>query len=166
MLNIFLTVHGLAAAQPAPVHLWLWLRGPSVSCHHAQRGSTHHADHQIYRILQKHLHPSREQRLCYCGLLWGWTGLFLCVYCCCSPSTVCCFMVGGCPTFFWIWSHAYCASQHHIKVIIILMILKLCCTSLMYFSFSLASQSCPPRHWSLYTVQISQTGILFVFFHN
>ena len=81
MLHVFLcsplalTVHGVAAAQPAPVHLWLWLRGPSVSRHHAQRGSTHHADHQIHRILQEHLHPPREQRLCDCGLLWRRTGV-------------------------------------------------------------------------------------------
>lgn len=72
--SLSLTVHGVAAAQPAPVHLWLRLRGPSVSRHHAQRGSTHHADHQIHRILQEHLHPPREQRFCYCGLLWRWTG--------------------------------------------------------------------------------------------
>ena len=76
------TVHGVAAAQPAPIHLRLWLRGPSVSGHHAQCGSTHHADHQIHRILQEHLHPPWEQRLCYCGLFWRWTGVWMCVCMC------------------------------------------------------------------------------------
>ena len=93
MLHIFLsstlslTVHGLAATQPAPIYLWLWLRGPSVSSHHAQCGSTHHADHQIHRILQEHLHTPREQCVCHCGLLWRWTGLWVNV-CVCKVTVI------------------------------------------------------------------------------
>lgn len=63
------TVHGAAAPQPASVHLRVRLGRPALGRHHAQRGPSHHADHQVCGILQEHLYSPGEQRLSHCGLL-------------------------------------------------------------------------------------------------
>lgn len=67
-------VHGVAAAQPASVHLRLRLERPAVGRHHAQRCPAHHADHPLRRLLQEHVHASGEQRLGDGGLLRGRPG--------------------------------------------------------------------------------------------
>lgn len=67
----FPAVHHASPAQPATLRLWVRPNGPSGCRDHAQHGEAHPAVVAVHRLLQEHIHPSREPGLLHAGLHTG-----------------------------------------------------------------------------------------------
>lgn len=67
----FPAVHHAPPAQPATLRLRVRPNGPSGRRDDAQHGEAHPAVAAVHRLLQEHIHPSREPGLLHAGLHAG-----------------------------------------------------------------------------------------------